>query len=325
MKIKNNYLLLILAVSFTIFIGLQNVNAEYLSTVSSFKYNSYIIPSYDGDSCERINNNIPKFTSTDRAKATFESYSNLDSLKRCGIAFANIDQSLMPTTPRGSISSVTPSGWVQAKYDNVPGKYLYNRSHLIGWQLTGENANKNNLITGTYYMNHSGMLSNENSVASYIKNTNNHVLYRVTPVFTGNDLVAKGVIMEAESLEDSSIKYNVFCYNLQPGISIDYRTGNSILTGKVPTINKTKITKIKAKKKSLKVTYSKVEKAQGYEIAYKKKKAKAFNYKTTTKTKVKIKKLKSNKKYKIKVRAYIIDNGKKIYSDWSKTKTVKTK
>ena len=145
MKYKNYNVCFIILVSF-FFLGLSSVNATYLSSIKSFNYGSYTIPAYDGDSCEAINNNSPKFTSTDRNKPIIESYSNLDSLKRCGIAFANINQSLMPTGSRGSISSVTPSGWVQAKYDNVPGKYLYNRSHLIGWQLTGENANSKNMM-----------------------------------------------------------------------------------------------------------------------------------------------------------------------------------
>ena len=330
MKYKNYNVCFIILVSF-FFLGLSSVNATYLSSIKSFNYGSYTIPAYDGDSCEAINNNSPKFTSADRNKPIIESYSNLDSLKRCGIAFANINQSLMPTGSRGSISSVTPSGWVQAKYDNVPGKYLYNRSHLIGWQLTGENANSKNLITGTYYLNHSGMLSYENKVATYIKNTNNQVLYRVTPVFIGNNLVAYGVIMEAESLKDSSIKYNVFCYNVQPGISIDYATGKSILTGsntsnnKKIVLSKPKIVKHKTKKTSVKVFYTKVNNANGYQVAYKLKKAKKYNYKYTTKLKLKIKKLKKNKKYKIKVRAYRLDNNKKVYGPWSSVKKVKLK
>ena len=160
---------------------------------------------------------------------SFETYSELDSLGRCGAAYANVGQDLMPTGPRSSIGQVKPTGWHTAKYDSVDGKYLYNRCHLIGYQLTAENANKKNLITGTRYLNVDGMLPFENMVADYIHETGNHVLYRVTPVFEGNNLVASGVEMEAESVEDQgeSISFHVFCYNVQPGIGIDYATGDS--------------------------------------------------------------------------------------------------
>lgn len=169
---------------------------------------------YTGEAYKIINNNIPEFVESDYTVDSFESYSDLDSLGRCGVAFACVGQDLMPTEDRGSISSVKPSGWQSTKYDIVSGKYLYNRCHLIGYQLTGENANKENLITGTRYLNIDGMLPFENMVADYVKETNNHVLYRVTPVFEDNNLVVSGVQMEAWSVEDEGegICFNVYCY-----------------------------------------------------------------------------------------------------------------
>ena len=189
------------------------------------------IPAYSGNDYIVLNNNIPNFSDSDLTTTSFEEYSPLDSLGRCGVAYANIGTDLMPTEERESISSVKPSGWQSIKYDIVEGKYLYNRSHLIGFQLTAENANKSNLITGTRYFNANLMLPYENMVADYIKETNNHVLYRVTPVFEGNNLVATGVQMEAKSVEDTGegIEFNVFVYNVQPGITIDYATGASAL------------------------------------------------------------------------------------------------
>ena len=189
------------------------------------------IPAYSGNDYIVLNNNIPNFSDSDLTTTSFEEYSPLDSLGRCGVAYANIGTDLMPTEERESISSVKPSGWQSIKYDIVEGKYLYNRSHLIGFQLTAENANKSNLITGTRYFNANLMLPYENMVADYIKETNNHVLYRVTPVFEGNNLVATGVQMEAKSVEDNGegIEFNVFVYNVQPGITIDYATGASAL------------------------------------------------------------------------------------------------
>lgn len=185
--------------------------------------------SYDGKPYVVINENNPDFTEADMTTASFESYGELDGLGRCTTAFANIGKDLMPTEKRGSIGEVKPTGWQTAKYDNVDGKYLYNRCHLIGYQLTGENANAKNLITGTRYLNVDGMLPFENMVADYIKETGNHVLYRVTPVFSGDNLVASGVHMEAESVEDNGdgILFNVYCFNAQPGIAIDYATGDS--------------------------------------------------------------------------------------------------
>ena len=182
-----------------------------------------------------VNGNIPYFTDADKTTTAYEKYSELDSLGRCGVVMACIGRELMPKADeeRGSISSVTPSGWEQAKYDTalIDGGYLYNRAHLIGWQLTAENANERNLITGTRYFNVDGMLPFENMVADYIKETGNHVLYRVTPDFQGNNLVATGVTMEAYSVEDNGegIQFCVYVYNFQPGILIDYATGKSRL------------------------------------------------------------------------------------------------
>lgn len=188
-------------------------------------------PLYDGNSYVIVNDNIPYFTEEDYTTISFEEYSNLDSLGRCGTAFANISIDLMPTTERESIGMIKPSGWNQAKYEQIDGKYLYNRCHLIGYQLTGENANEKNLITCTRSMNTKGMLQFENMVANYIKSTNNHVLYRVTPVFEGNNLLATGVEIEAYSVEDKGkgIMFNVFVYNIEDGIIIDYKTGESKL------------------------------------------------------------------------------------------------
>lgn len=180
--------------------------------------------------------NIPNFDLPDTVKS-FEEYADLDSLGRCGVAYACIGKDLMPTEDRGSIGQVKPSGWHTVKYDIVDGKYLYNRCHLIGFQLTGENANVENLITGTRYLNVEGMLPFENMVADYIKETNNHVMYRVTPIYDGDALVARGVQMEALSVEDKGdgISFNVYVYNNQPGIEIDYLTGESKLIGSADT------------------------------------------------------------------------------------------
>ena len=189
------------------------------------------LPEYGDSPYVIVNNNEPFFTENDMTADSFEYYGELDGLGRCTVAYASIGKDLMPTEKRGSIGSVKPTGWHTVKYDIVDGKYLYNRCHLIGYQLTAENANKNNLITGTRYLNVDGMLLFENMVADYIKETNNHVLYRVTPIFTGDNLLADGVLMEAESVEDNGegISYNVFCYNVQPGVKIDYVTGDSSL------------------------------------------------------------------------------------------------
>ncbi len=190
------------------------------------------VPVYSGDPYVVINDNEPSFSSEELESDSFESYGELDDLGRCTIAFANLSSELMPQGERGSIGQVKPSGWQTVRYDSVDGKYLYNRCHLIGWQLSGENANERNLITGTRYMNTEGMLPFENMVADHIKETDGHVLYRVTPIFVEDELVARGVQMEAYSIEDAgaSICFNVFVYNVQPGIEIDYSDGSSRLS-----------------------------------------------------------------------------------------------
>lgn len=190
------------------------------------------IPDYSGAPFVIINNNIPFFDENDYAKETFESYSKLDSLDRCGVAYANVSRELMPTEERGKIRDIKPSGWRQAKYEGIVDSnppYLYNRCHLIAYCLTAENANEQNLITGTHYMNVEGMLPFEEEVARYLDRNDNHVLYRVTPIFEGNNLVASGVLMEAYSIEDNGtgICFCVYCYNVQPGVTIDYRTGKN--------------------------------------------------------------------------------------------------
>lgn len=187
------------------------------------------IPEYSDEPYVIINENEPDFSKEDKSTESYEFYSELDGLGRCGVAMANLGEDLMPTEERGKIGQIKPSGWQTIKYDNVDGKYLYNRCHLIGFQLAGENANERNLITGTRYLNTEGMLSFENLVADYIRETGNHVLYRVTPVFEGANLIASGVQMEARSVEDDGegICFNVYVYNVQPGIMIDYATGES--------------------------------------------------------------------------------------------------
>lgn len=194
-------------------------------------YNLENIPEHSDSDYVIINNNEPNFTEEDKKLDSFENYSNLDLLGRAGVAFTNINKDMMPTKERESIGMIKPSGWHTVKYDIVDGKYLYNRCHLIGYQLTGENANEKNLITCTRQMNTKGMLDFENKVAKYIKETGNHVLYRVTPIYENNNLLANGIQMEALSVEDNGkgIKFNVFVYNVQEGISIDYKTGGSKL------------------------------------------------------------------------------------------------
>ena len=187
------------------------------------------VQAYTGKPYTPINNNVPYFTDSELTTSSYESYSELDNKGRCGVVIACIGKDIMPTEERGNIGSVKPTGWHTVKYNIVDGNYLYNRCHLIGFQLTGENANTKNLITGTRYMNVDGMLPFENMVADYVQETGNHVMYRVTPVFDGNNLLASGVLMEAMSVEDNGdgILFNVFCYNVQPGIKIDYATGAS--------------------------------------------------------------------------------------------------
>lgn len=189
------------------------------------------IPDYSGNVFIQLNNNIPNFSSDELKTTGYEIYGNLDSLGRVTTAVASLGKDTMPKEgeKRGDISSIKPTGWVQKQYSNVDGKWLYNRSHLIGWQLSAENANVKNLITGTRYFNTNGMLPFENMVADYINETDNHVAYRVTPIFEGNNLLCKGVQIEAYSVEDGGkgISFNVFCYNVQPDININYATGES--------------------------------------------------------------------------------------------------
>ena len=201
----------------------------YLNLTKEETYTIQEVPKYNGKSYVTINNNKPTFKEEEKTQKSFEKYSDLDHLNRCQTAYANVSQKTMPTEKRGRIGMIKPSGWHTIKYDIVDGKYLYNRCHLIGYQLTGENANEKNLITCTRQMNTKGMLEFENKVATYVKETNNHVLYRVTPIFEGNNLLANGVQIEALSVEDDGkgISFNVFVYNVQDGITIDYKTGTS--------------------------------------------------------------------------------------------------
>lgn len=195
------------------------------------------LPAYAGEAYVAVHDNQPYFSEQERQSTEpFETYSPLDSLGRCGVAWANICPELMPTEERGEIGQVKPSGWHTVKYDCVDGKYLYNRCHLIGFQLAGENANEQNLITGTRYLNIEGMLPFENLVADYVQETGNHVLYRVTPVFDGDNLVAGGVLLEGWSVEDGGqgVCFCVYAYNVQPGVEIDYATGESWETGETP-------------------------------------------------------------------------------------------
>ena len=211
----------------------QNTNEIYNNNQNqtTVSYGVTDVPQYEGNPYIVINNNMPNFTEEDFKAESFENYSELDSLGRCSIAYANLSKETMPKEDdeRGDISSVIPTGWVQQKYN---GEYLYNRCHLIGYQLSDEDANQQNLITGTRYFNVTGMLPFENQVADYIeKNENNHVLYRVTPNFEGDNLLASGVQIEAYSIEDKGqgICFNVYIYNVQPGVTIDYATGKSYL------------------------------------------------------------------------------------------------
>ena len=198
----------------------------------------FVIPEFSGDPYVEINGNVPFFTDDDLKRDTFEMYSELDELGRCGTAFANVSRELMPTEKREEIGYIKPTGWKQAKYEGIVDSnppYLYNRCHLIAYCLTAENANERNLITGTRYLNFYGMLPFEEQVAAYLDENDNHVLYRVTPVFDGRNLVADGVLMEAYSVEDKGrgICFCVYCYNVQPGITIDYKTGDSSEDGTV--------------------------------------------------------------------------------------------
>ena len=214
--------------------NVQNAqNAQSAESTQNTVADPKALPQYSGTPYTEVNGNQPSFSEADKSRGAFEEYSELDSLGRCGVAFARIGTDTMPTEKRGAIGSVKPSGWHTVRYNGVvEGNYLYNRCHLIGYQLAGENANTKNLITGTRYLNTQGMLPFEDKVAEYVKATGNHVLYRVTPIFEGEDLVADGVQMEAWSLEDAGVGvcFNVYCYNVQPGTQINYVTGDSQLT-----------------------------------------------------------------------------------------------
>ncbi|MFI3260153.1 MAG: DNA/RNA non-specific endonuclease [bacterium] len=228
-KIFKSIGLLVVGLFLTITYG---VEFDFLNESFGLDYSNIEIKEYNDELFYIINDNIPYFTEEDYKLEVFESYSDLDTLGRTGGAYARIGIELMPTEDRESISSVTPSGWIQATYDFVSGTYLYNRSHLIGFQLTGENANEKNLITGTRTFNVGGMLPFENMVADYIKETKNTVLYRITPVYEDDNLVASGIIMEAYSVEDNGdgIEFNVFVYNIEPGVTINYADGSSHIT-----------------------------------------------------------------------------------------------
>lgn len=228
-KIFKSIGLLVVGLFLTITYG---VEFDFLNESFGLDYSNIEIKEYNDELFYIINDNIPYFTEEDYKLEVFESYSDLDTLGRTGGAYARIGIELMPTEDRESISSVTPSGWIQATYDFVSGTYLYNRSHLIGFQLTGENANEKNLITGTITFNVGVMLPFENMVADYIKETKNTVLYRITPVYEDDNLVASGIIMEAYSVEDNGdgIEFNVFVYNIEPGVTINYADGSSHIT-----------------------------------------------------------------------------------------------
>ena len=232
MKYKNIVLLLI-----AIFIMLSGCSMQ-TGLPSQPEIVSDKIPQYSEQPYVVLSGGVPDFNEDDLIAESYERYSELDYIGRCGTAMACIGRDIMPTGDRGSIGHIKPSGWQYAKYDFVDGKYLYNRCHLIGYQLTGENANERNLITGTRFFNTEGMLPFENEVADYVKETGNHVLYRVTPVYEEENLVASGVVMEAKSVEDGGegVCFNVYVYNVQPGVEIDYLTGESRLeeqTGEV--------------------------------------------------------------------------------------------
>lgn len=228
---KLKRLLFLVAIVGLLFYYKTNIINWYNTNINIKSYAISEIPDYNGKNYIYINDNKPSFEEADYTTKSFEKYGDLDLLGRCTSAIANISKDTMPTEERGSIGMIKPSGWHTIKYDNVDGKYLYNRCHLIGYQLTGENANEKNLITCTRSMNTVGMLEFENEVASYLKETGNHVLYRVTPIFDGSNLLAKGVQMEGYSVEDNGkgISFNVFVYNVQEGIKIDYSNGESTL------------------------------------------------------------------------------------------------
>jgi hypothetical protein len=262
MKLKNNLLILLSVVSLVLS-GCSTGSADLLREISSVKVyaetdksvavNIKDVPQYSGTPYVEINNNEPSFSEKDTERV--EEYSKLDKLGRCGPAFANVGKEIMPTSPRESIRDMRPSGWHTVKYDDIiEDRYLYNRCHLIAFMLAGENANERNLITGTRYFNVEGMLPFENQVADYVQSTGNHVLYRVRPIFKGDDLVARGVQMEAKSVEDGGkgVSFNVYCYNIQPGIRINYKDGSSQPESKVQKNKNNKSNKTKNTKKTKK-------------------------------------------------------------------------
>lgn len=246
-------------------IGFHEVAAVEASQTS---FSPADVPAYSGEAYTVVNGNVPFFAQSDLTDVSFESYAEMDSLGRCGPAYASVGRDLMPDKERGAIGQVKPSGWQTVKYDIVDGKYLYNRCHLIGYQLTGENANEKNLITGTRYMNVTGMLPFENMVADYVKETGNHVLYRVTPVFEGDNLVASGLLIEAESVEDTGkgILFCVYVYNVQPGITIDYQTGASALAGEEEPAGPKET--LPAPSKEAEIPWEEIPSAQPEEITY---------------------------------------------------------
>lgn len=208
-------------------IRISNETSDKLADTPSTSYDLKSIPEYSGEPYVTIHDNVPFFSEEEFTTDAFETYSELDDLGRCGTAYANICEEIMPTEKRGKIGMIKPSGWHTVKYTGIDGNYLYNRCHLIGYQLSAENANEKNLITGTRYLNVTGMLPFENMVADYVNETGNHVLYRVTPIYNQENLVADGVLMEAQSVENDDLAFCVYCYNVQPGIEIDYHTGDS--------------------------------------------------------------------------------------------------
>lgn len=212
-------------------ISSQTQSAQYIADDYTSTFSLKSVPAYSGNAYVALNNNSPYFDVEQLTAVSVEYYSPLDSLERCGMTYACVGQDLMPTEERGSIGMVKPTGWHTVKYDCVDGGYLYNRCHLIGYQLSGENANTQNLITGTRYLNIQGMLPFENMIADYVKETDNHVAYRVTPIFNGDNLLADGVLMEGYSIEDDGdgVCFCVFAYNVQPGVTIEYATGESSL------------------------------------------------------------------------------------------------
>lgn len=206
---------------------MSNETSDKLSDTPATSYDLESIPEYSDEPYVTIHDNVPFFSEEELTTDAFETYSELDDLGRCGTAYANICEEIMPTEKRGKIGMIKPSGWHTVKYTGIDGNYLYNRCHLIGYQLSAENANEKNLITGTRYLNVTGMLPFENMVADYVNETGNHVLYRVTPIYNQENLVADGVLMEAQSVENDDLAFCVYCYNVQPGIEIDYHTGDS--------------------------------------------------------------------------------------------------